>query len=206
MKLPFSDYIKAHHISRAALTAGVLVAAIVFFMVGAGLRLLWGPVSLGPLKGTLAGAIQQALPGINLDYDRAAIEWSRDQGRVNLVVLGTRLYDNRGQIVASAPKAAIDLAAAPFLQGEFVVKRITLVGVKFSLVHMKSGRIRLGTQRDDDDDDIIGRIRAVIDKRSGESSSLESFAVRDANVAIRDEISGLHVTAPRAQLTIRARG
>ncbi len=205
VKLPFSDYIKAHHISRAALTAGVLVAAIVFFMVGAGLRLLWGPVSLGPLKGTLAGAIQEALPGINLDYDRAAIEWSRDQGRVNLVVLGTRLYDNRGQIVASAPKAAIDLAAAPFMQGEFVVKRITLVGVEFSLVHMKSGRIRLGTQRDVDDD-IIGRIRAVIDRRSGESSSLESFAVRDANIAIRDEISGLQVTAPRAQLTIRARG
>ena len=109
MKLPFSDYIKAHHISRAALTAGVLVAAIVFFMVGAGLRLLWGPVSLGPLKGTLAGAIQEALPGINLDYDRAAIEWTRDQGRVNLVVLGTRLYDNRGKIVANAPLTLDDV-------------------------------------------------------------------------------------------------
>ncbi len=206
MKLPFSDYIKAHHISRAALTAGVLVAAIVFFMIGAGLRLLWGPVSLGPLKGTLAGAIQEALPGINLDYDRAAIEWTRDQGRVNLVVLGTRLYDNRGQIVANAPKAAIDLAAAPFLKGEFVVKRITLVGVQFTLVQLKSGRIRLGTQQGADDDDIIGRIRAVIDKRSGDSSSLDSFAVRDANITIRDEISGLQVVAPRAQLTIRARG
>ena len=109
MKLPFSDYIKAHHISRAALTAGVLVAAIVFFMIGAGLRLLWGPVSLGPLKGTLAGAIQEALPGINLDYDRAAIEWTRDQGRVNLVVLGTRLYDNRGKIVANAPLTLDDV-------------------------------------------------------------------------------------------------
>ena len=206
MKLPFSDYIKAHHISRAALTAGVLVAAIVFFMVGAGLRLLWGPVSLGPLRGTLAGAIHDALPGINLDYDQAAIEWTRDQGRVNLVVLGTRLYDSRGQIVARAPKAAIDLAAAPFLKGEFVVKRITLVGVQFTLVHMKSGRIRLGTQRDGDEDDIIGRIRDVIDKRSSGESSLESFAVRDATVSIRDEITGLHVTAPRAQLTIRARG
>jgi hypothetical protein len=206
VKLPFSDYIKAHHISRAALTAGVLVAAIVFFMVGAGLRLLWGPVSLGPLRGTLAGAIHDALPGINLDYDQAAIEWTRDQGRVNLVVLGTRLYDSHGQIVARAPKAAIDLAAAPFLKGEFVVKRITLVGVQFTLVHMKSGRIRLGTQRDGDEDDIIGRIRDVIDKRSSGESSLESFAVRDATVSIRDEITGLHVTAPRAQLTIRARG
>ncbi|HSS14408.1 MAG TPA: hypothetical protein VLL04_10960, partial [Rhizomicrobium sp.] len=105
------------------MTAGVLVAAIVFFVVGAALRLLWGPVSLGPLKGTLAGAIHDALPGIALDYDQAAIEWTPDQGRVNLVVLGTRLYDAHGRVVATAPKAAINLAAAPFLSGRVVVKR-----------------------------------------------------------------------------------
>ena len=98
------------------MTAGSLVAAIVFFVVGAGLRLLLGPVSLGPLKGTLAGAIHDALPGITLDYDQAAIEWSRDQGRVNLVVLGARIFDAHGRVVAEAPKADIDLAAAPFLQ------------------------------------------------------------------------------------------
>ena len=80
MQLPFAHFIKAHHISRAALCCGVVVAAIVFFVAGAGLRLLWGPVSLGPLRGTLAGAIHDALPGINLDYDQAAIEWSRAVG------------------------------------------------------------------------------------------------------------------------------
>ncbi|HEY0265319.1 MAG TPA: hypothetical protein VGC16_01125, partial [Rhizomicrobium sp.] len=169
MKLPFSTFIKAHHVSRAALCCGVLVAAIVFFVVGAGLRLLWGPVSLGPLKGTLAGAIQTALPDIHIDYDQAAIEWSRDQGRVNLVVLGTRMYDARGRIVARAPKAAIGLAAAPFLRGRFVVKRITLVGVEFTLVHMKNGRIRLGTQQAGADDDIVGRLSDIIDARGSES-------------------------------------
>ena len=101
VKLPFANFIKAHHISRAALTAGVLVAAIVFFVVGAGLRLLWGPVSLGPLRGTLAGAIHDALPGIDLDYDQAAIEWSRDQGWVNLVVLGVVAF----QLVELLPGA-----------------------------------------------------------------------------------------------------
>jgi hypothetical protein len=203
VKLPFDHYIKAHHISRAALTAGVLVAAIVFFMVGAGLRLLWGPVSLGPLRGTLAGAIQTALPGINLDYDQAAIEWSRDQGRVNLVVLGARIADSHGKVVLTAPKAAIGLKAAPFLQGKFVVQRITLVGVKFTLVHMKNGRIRLGSQKDAGDDDIIGRISDVINSRGSESSSLESFAVRDARLGLYDEITGFNLTAPRANLVMR---
>jgi AsmA-like C-terminal region/Protein of unknown function len=206
VKLPFANFIKAHHISRAALCAGVVVAAIVFFVVGAGLRLLWGPVSLGPLKGTLAGAIHDALPGINLDYDRAAIEWSRDQGRVNLVVLGTRIADSKGRVVARAPKAAIGLAAAPFLQGQFVVKRITLVGVEFTLVHMKNGRIRLGNQKDAGDDDVIGRIREVIDARGSESSSLESFAVRDAKLGLYDEVTGLNLSSPRANLVLSAKG
>jgi hypothetical protein len=203
LSLPFARFIKAHHISRAALTAGVLVAAIVFFVVGAGLRLLWGPVSLGPLKGTLAGAIHDALPGIALDYDQAAIEWSRDQGRVNLVVLGTRLYDSHGRVVATAPKAAIDLAAAPFLKGQVVVKRITLVGVAFTLIHTKSGGIRLGNEKDVGDDNLIKRISDVITANGNQPSSLESFAVRGARLGFYDEITGLNLTAPRANMVMR---
>ncbi len=137
----------------------------------------------GPAAGTLAGAIHEALPGIALDYDQAAIEWSRDQGRVNLVVLGTRLYDSHGRVVASAPKAAIDLAAAPFLSGQIVVKRITLVGVKFTLVHMKNGRVRLGNEKDEGDNELISHLSDVINAHGNAPSSLESFAVRDANLA-----------------------
>jgi hypothetical protein len=206
VKLPFANFIKAHHISRAALSAGVVVAAIVFFVAGAGLRLLWGPVSLGPLRGTLAGAIHEALPGIDLDYDQAAIEWTRDQGRVNLVVLGARIRDAKGHVVISAPKAAIGLAAAPFLRGEFVIKRITLVGVEFSLVHFKDGRIRLGNQKDIGDDDVIGRIREVINARGGDSSALESFAVRNARMGLYDEVTGLHAMSSRANLVLSAKG
>src|SRR4029077_7473303 len=104
------------------------------------------PVSLGPLQQNLAGAIQEALPGITLSYDKAAIEWDRDQDRIELVVLGARILDKDGTVVASAPKADIDLAAGPMLQGKVAVRRITLVGVSFSLVHMKDGGIRLGAE------------------------------------------------------------
>ncbi|MCP5412570.1 MAG: hypothetical protein H6924_10665 [Alphaproteobacteria bacterium] len=206
MKLPFAQFIKAHHISRAALTAGVLAAAIIFFVVGAGVRLLIGPVSLGPLRGTLAGAIHDALPGITLDYDQAAIEWDREEGRVNLVVLGARMYDGHGRVVAQAPKADIDLAAAPFLSGRFAVKRITLVGVQLTLVHTKDGGIRLGLQEDKGSADLIRRLSDVIETKGSSKSELESFAVRNARLAILDEPSGLYVVAPRASLRLRARG
>ena len=54
LKLPFSRYVKAHHVSHAALSVCAVVAAIVFFVAGAGIRLLMGPISLGPLQQTLA--------------------------------------------------------------------------------------------------------------------------------------------------------
>ena len=112
MRLPFIQFVKAHHVSHAALALGTVTAAVVFFAAGAVIRLLLGPVSLGPFAGTLEGAIQQALPGITLKYDQAAIEWTRDEGRVNLVVLGAKVFDRNGEVVAQAPKADIVLAAA----------------------------------------------------------------------------------------------
>ena len=205
MKLPFSNYVKAHHISHACLSVGALLAALVFFVVGAGIRLLVGPVSLGPLQQTLAGAIQNALPGITLQYDKAAIEWDREQDRVELVVLGARILDQDGRTVAAAPKADIDLAAAPLLEGKIAVQRITLVGVTFRLVHMKSGGIRLGAEGDKAND-IYARLSDVITAKSSTTSSLKSFAVRDANLTVFDEVTGLNLAAPRANLSITARG
>ncbi len=200
MKLPFSNYVKVHHISHAALSIGALVAALVFFVAGAFIRLLVGPVSLGPLQQSLAGAIQSALPGITLQYDKAAIEWDREQDRVNLVVLGARILDQGGKAVASAPKADIYLAAAPILRGKMAVQRITLVGVSFRLVHMKDGGIRLG----DKANDVYARLYDVINAKGSTTSSLKSFAVRDANLTLYDEVTGLNLTAPRANLSITA--
>jgi len=205
LQLPLANYIKRHHISRAALSVGVIVAALLFFVAGALLRLLMGPVSLGPLRGTIADAIRQALPGITLQYDQAAIQWSRDEGRVNLVILGARMFDSAGRIVAQAPKADIDLAARPFLSGRFVVQRITLVGVQLALVRMQNGGIRLGVEADKGGEDLIQKLSDIINK-SGGASSLQSFAVRDARLAIFDEPTGIFVVAPRAALAMTAKG
>ena len=206
MRLPFANYIKAHHISGAAVCVGGLAAAMVFFVVGAGIRLLMGPVSLGPFAGTLSGAIQQALPGITLTYDQAGIEWSRDDGRINLVVLGAKIFDSRNRIVAEAPKADIDLAARPFLSGEIKVQRITLVGVQLSLVHMKEGGIRLGATGDQNGNDVLARLNDVIEAKGSSTSSLQSFAVRNARLTLSDEATGLNLTAPRASLVMSAKG
>ncbi len=194
--------IKAHHISKAALILSGIAAALVFFIVGAGIRLLIGPVSLGPFAGTLADAIDRALPGITLKYDQAAIEWERDEGKVNLVVLGTRVFDRDGRIIAQAPKADIDLAAGPFLKGEIDVKRIILVGVQLTLVRTADGGLRLGIGKDTQEEDILKRISDALKKNNGGTTSLESFAVRKARLAFFDENTKLFIVAPSAEFRL----
>ncbi|MGH6828839.1 MAG: DUF3971 domain-containing protein, partial [Rhizomicrobium sp.] len=203
MRLPL---IKAHHVSHAALALTAIVAAIVFFAAGAIIRLLMGPVSLGPLARPLSNAIHYALPGVNLQYDQAAVEWSRDEGRVSLVVLGARIMDRKGRIVAEAPKADIDLAARSFLEGHIRVRRITLVGMRLSLVHLKDGGVRLGAEGDRNANDVLARLIDVIEAKGSAASSLKSFAVRDARLSLFDEGTGLHVTAPSADLEMAATG
>jgi len=199
----FSRYIKAHHISHAALVIASVAAALVFFVVGAAIRLLVGPVSLGPFGNTLSNAIAQALPGISVRYDQAAIEWSRDEDKINLVILGARVFDEEGRIIAQAPKADIDLAAAPLLfEGKAVVRRITLVGVELTLVRTATGGLRLGVERDKNQHDILSRISDAISLRNDQKSSLQAFAVRHARLAYYDEPTGAFLVAPDANFRI----
>lgn len=199
-------YVKAHHISRAVLVAFGLLAVLLFFVVGVGLRLLIGPVSLGPFAGSLADAIDRALPGISVKYDQAAIEWERDEGRINLAILGTRVFDREGRIIAQAPKAEIDLAAGPFLHGKIDVKRIALVGVQLTLVRMADGGLRLGIGKDRQEEDILKRISDALKANNGNTSSLESFAVRRARLAFYDESTKLFIVAPRTDFRLARAG
>jgi len=201
-----SGYIKAHHISRAALIAGGIGAAVLFFAVGAVIRLLVGPVSLGPFGDALPNALAQALPGVTVHYDQAAIEWSRDQGRVNLVILGAKVYDSEGRIIAQAPEADIDLAAGPLFRGKTVVQRITLVGVQLTLVRTQAGGLRLGVEKDKNQKDFLSRIADQLSLRNDKASSLQEFAVRKARLAFFDEPTGLFLVAPDANFHVATAG
>jgi hypothetical protein len=199
-------YVKAHHVSRAALVLSGIVGALLFFVVGAGIRLLIGPVSLGPFAGALADALDRALPGITVRYDQAAIEWERDEGKINLVILGTRVFDRDGRIIAQAPKADIDLAAEPFLHGKIDVKRIALVGVQLTLVRTVEGGLRLGIGKDSQERDILKRITDALKANHGSTSSLESFAIRRARLALYDEATKLFIVSPRTDFRLARAG
>lgn len=109
--------IRRHHVHHVSLATVALIAIAVFFVLGAVLRLAMGPVSLGPFSDQLRDFVLHALPGLEIKYDDAALEWSRDEGRVNLIIVGARVLDDKQHIVAQAPQAEIGLSANALLGG-----------------------------------------------------------------------------------------
>lgn len=186
-----------------ALSLAAFGTAAIFFAAGVVFRVLMGPVSLGPLNSELHAALRDELPGLQLKFDEAALQWSRDEGRINLVIFGTRVFDRRGRIIAQAPEAEIGLALGPFLAGKIIIRRIALVGVQLTLVHTSTGALRLGVGKDNGDSDVLAEIRNAIARNASTGTpALASFAVHRARLAFYDEETGTFVVAPDAELQV----
>jgi hypothetical protein len=192
--------IRRHHVHHVSLATVALIAIAVFFVLGAVLRLAMGPVSLGPFSDQLRESVLHALPGLEIKYDDAALEWSRDEGRVNLIIVGARVLDDKQHIVAQAPQAEIGLSANALLAGNVEIQRITLVGVQLTLVRTKEGVLRLGVEGTSED--VLQHIRDAIAKSGNGTSTLQRFAVRRARLAFSDEGTGLFLVAPQANVEV----
>ena len=194
--------IRAHHVRRATWATASLIGLAMFFVIGVVARFAMGPVPLGLFSGQLRDAIHDALPGVGVSYDDAALEWSRDESRFNLIVIGARVLDAGQHIIAQAPKAEIGLAAVPLMQGKIQVGRIDLVGVQLTLDRDRQGILHLGTARNQAEGDVLQRIRDAIEKSGKGATTLSRFAVSKARLAFYDESSGLFVVAPLAKLEV----
>lgn len=194
--------IRRHHVHHVSLATLALLAVGVFFVAGVVLRFAIGPVSLGPFSERLRDSLLHAVPGLAVRYDDAALEWSQDEGRVNLIIVGARVLDSQQRVIAQAPKAEIGLAAKALLGGDIQIRRIALVGVQLALVRTKTGALRLGMNGNETGDDVLERIRKALENSGHGASSLDRFAVRRARLAFLDQNSGLFLVAPSAHVEV----
>jgi hypothetical protein len=193
------------HVKRATLIVGAVMAALLFFLGGAALRLLMGPISLGPFAGAIEDAINHSVSGVVVRFDQAVLEWSRPEGRVNLIVLGTKVFDGEGRIIAQAPKADLDFDAAALFEGHLSLKRFSLIGAQLTGVRSANGMIRLGFGPQQEESDLFATIRMILQSSNEAGSSFESFSIRDARLAFRDEPTGMFVVSPDATLTLQSK-
>jgi hypothetical protein len=195
----------SRHVQRTGLFIGSVLAAILFFLGGAALRLAIAPISLGPFAGAIEDSVNRSISGLVVRFDRAVLEWSQADRHLNLVILGAKVFDTNGRIVAQAPKADLDFDAAAMLAGDFSLKRFALIGVQLTAVRDQNGVLKLGFGAIQGDADLIKIIRDALEQSAHAGGSLQTFSIREARLAFRDEISGLFVVSPRINFALENR-
>lgn len=187
---------------RVAWTLGAVSAALLFFAGGVFLRLLMGPISLGPVADAIEDSINRAITGFVVRFDSAVLEWSRTDGKIYLTVLGTKVFDLNDRIIAQAPKANLDFDEADLLAGNLSLKRFALVGVQLTGVRDRDGIVRLGFGLEQDDTDLLKTIREMLQSGDNSGGSLDGLSIRNARLAFRDEPTGLFVVSPDSNFTL----
>jgi hypothetical protein len=174
-----------------------LVAAVVFFAAGAALRLAVGPISLGAFSQPIETALNRSIAGVVIRFDEVVLEWSRPDQRIDLIVLGTKIFDRNGHIVAQAPKAELDFDAVALLSGHLRLHNFGLIGLQLTGMRSTDGAIRLGFGRDNSEPNLLDTLRSILSNSSSEGSTLQSLSLQHARVAFLDQPTGLFVVLQR---------
>lgn len=194
-----------HHVQRATVLITAIAAAFVLFMAGAALRLLIGPISLGAFSQTIEDVLNRSVSGAVIRFDQVVLEWSRPDHRINLIVLGTKIFDANGRIIAQAPKADLDFDALALLAGRVKLKNFGLIGLQLTGVRTQDGTIRLGFGRDQNEANFLESLRKILKDSSSGRGALESLSLQHARVAFMDEPTGLFIVLPDAALQLKSR-
>lgn len=192
--------------TRVGVVAAAIAGAFVFFIVGVMVRLLVGPIDLGPFAQAIEDSVNRSMVGLVVHFDRAALEWSSTEGKINLTIQGTRLYDAKGHLIADAPQADLDFDQFSLLTGKPVLTRFALTGIQLSAVRTQDGAFRLGLGQQTNQEDLLAAIRETLKRNAGGGSSLDHFEIIHANLVYRDEPTDLLLGARVEKLSIANRG
>jgi len=118
-------------------------AAFVFFVaiLGLGLRLSAGPISLDFLKGNVETALSEGDGGYQLRMDRLLLTWDGVAGGLGFSAIGARITDGDGGRIGEVPKATMGLSFRAMLHGVLAPTRIRVEQPVFHLLR------RLGTSQ-----------------------------------------------------------
>jgi hypothetical protein len=190
------------HVQRATFLLTAIMVAVLFFVVGAALRLAMGPISLGAFSRPVEDALNHSVAGAVIRFDDLVLEWSRPDNRINLIVLGTRIFDSSGHIIAQAPKADLDFDALALASGHLRLKSLGLIGLQLTGVRTEDGSFRLGLGRDQSQANFLDTLRQLLGSSASTERALQSISLQHARVAFLDQPTGLFLVLPDASLSM----
>jgi AsmA-like C-terminal region/Protein of unknown function len=126
---------------KIAFALGVVACLAVIALSALWLRLASGPVSVDMLTPWLTAAIEERLGGHNrVEVGGTQIERT-EQGRMAVRLRDILVRDERGAIVAVAPKAEVGVSVANLLLGRISPQRLSLIGAGMALRIEPDGQI-----------------------------------------------------------------
>jgi hypothetical protein len=124
----------------------ILTLAAIGLVLATGLvwRLSQGPVSISFMRESIVQGINRQLGNLRADLGEAILEVDPETKIPSVRVLNVALKDEQGNVLASAPKAAVTLDLAAVLRGEVVARTLDLIGPRVVARRNLDGRFELG--------------------------------------------------------------
>jgi Protein of unknown function/AsmA-like C-terminal region len=209
-----------------------LLSALAVLMILSALfywRLDSGPISLTFLNGKIETAINGQLPNMKVTLGDAILELDQTTKIPHVRFRNLVLRDAEGNIIASAPKAAVALEGSALLTGKLVATNIELIGSKISVRRNLNGSVVLGVGGQvASADEVINieenlgksdiqfdqplanetassKLIAVLAAPSGDAalSTLREIKISQASINIFDDANASNWFAPHADLVFQ---
>lgn len=178
------------------------------------MRLMAGPIDLDFLKARIAEAVDVPGNEYKPDAGRIFVEWGGLGQAVRLVFDGVRISNLQDQVVATAPRLALsfdprDVVRGRFLPTSVIVERPTIEAE----IAREGGMLqRIFARSDADSQNEV--VKVLFEQLLAEPNyqsllgQLDTVAVEQAKLTLRDERTGIEWVAPaaRARLTRDAGG
>ncbi len=130
---------------RAATLSVISVLAILVIAVS---FLYWkissGPVELAFLNSRIESAINAQLVGTSTKIGRTVLEMDTERGVPTIRFINISLVDEKGTVIARAPKAGLELDLSDWISGNIRPRSFDLYGAKINAIRTFDGSFELG--------------------------------------------------------------
>ena len=191
---------------RVVLSVVLVVATLV---VVAAIRLMEGPVDLDFLKARITAAADVPGNDITPEFDHISVEWGGLSQPVRLLFTGLRFVNIQGQLIATAPSAALTFDARSLIQGMLLPTSLTIQGATLQAdINREGGMLRrvfadtgAGSQSE--------AVSLLVDQLFAEPNynsllgQLDTIEIERTEVTLRDVTTGLTWVAPSAYARLK---
>ena len=189
--------------------AAVVVLTISAIVVVAALRLMAGPVNLDFLKPRLVALIDVPGNDIHPNFDHISFEWSSLSRPMRLAFAGLRFTDSKGQVLATAPMAALTFDPRGIFQGKFLPTSVVVERPEIEADIAREGGIFKRVFTSHEGGAQGEAISILVDQLLAQPNydsllgQLDSVLVEKARITVRDLKTDMSWTAPSARVHLK---